>query len=213
VEEEMQKASDELGKFDKVIIRYYNQIETNPTEVLKQTEKLVEKVKSQPDPNNVRWNKLGSLFDLRAETFYTIGEYQNSIKEIHQAEQNNQETLGGNFSFGSQSCINLACNYVKLKDFDKAKIFLDSAGKGIYMYEKANFFEAIGNRSKALEIYLEIKKDKSIDHYYYYQDALKRIEELRKPNAKLLREIHYKSSRSDKEICRTDNARRERIFN
>ncbi len=213
-EEEMQRASDELDKFDKIIIRYYNQIETNPTEVIKQTEILVKKVKTESDPNNVKWNKFGSLFELRAETYYKSGEYQNSINEIYNDEKNNQESLGGKFSFSSQDCIHLACNYVKLKDYKKAKLYLDSAGLGWYIcdYVNANYYEVIGQKNKALQAYIEIKNDKSIDHYDYYQEALKRIVELSNPNPILLDELFYPSARSDNPICKTDNDRRTKIF-
>ncbi len=211
---ELEKASEELNKFDKVIIGYYNQIETDATDVITQTDNLIKKVTSEPDSNNVRWNKLGSLFGLRAETFYKKGDYQSSIKEIYKAAKNNQENFGGNLSFGTEDCIHLACNYVKLNDFPKAKAFLDSAGRGSYIsdYVNANYYEIIGNKRKALQTYLEIKNDKSIDHYYYYQDALKRIEELNKRTPKLLNELFYPSARSDNLICKDDNERRRKIF-
>ena len=213
-QEQLQKASDELEKFDKIIIEYYNQIDASPTDVIKQTEILINKVKTEPDSNNVRWNKLGSLFGLRAETFYKEGEYQNSIIEIYNEAQNMQEALGGAISLGSEDCIHLACNYVKLKDFSKAKKFLDSAGRSWYIFDyvKANYYEVVGDKNKALQAYVEIKNDKSIDHYYYYQGALKRIEELNKPVPKLLNELFYPSARSDNPICKTDNERREKIF-
>lgn len=210
----MQKADEELEKFDKIIIRYYNQIETDPTEVIKQTEILINQVKTEPDSNNVRWNKLSSLFGLRAETFYKKGDYQSSIKEIYREAKNTQEGIGGKFSLGTEDCIHLACNYVKLQDLAKAKTFLDSAGRSWYIvdYVNANYYEVVGNKQKALQAYIEIKNDKSIDHYYYYQDALKRIEELNKPTPKLLNELFYPSARSDNPICRTDNERRTKIF-
>lgn len=211
----LEKASDELNKFDKIIIGYYNQIETNATDVIIQTDSLIRKVISAPDSNNVRWNKLGSLFDLRAETFYKKGDFQSSIQEIYKAAKNSQETLGGKFSLGTENCIHLACNYVKLNDFQKAKAFLDSAGRGWYIvdYVNANYYEVVGNKTKALQAYIKINNDKSIDHYYYYQDALKRIKELNKPTPKLLNELFYPSARSDNTICKDDNERRDKIFN
>jgi hypothetical protein len=212
---ELEKASDELNKFDKIIIRYYNQIEAHATDVITQTDNLITKVTSDPDSNNVRWNKLSSLFDLRAETFYRKGDFQNSIREIYKAAKNMQEAyFDKEFSLGADDCIHLACNYVKLNDFPKAKTFLDSAGRGSYIsdYVYANYYEVVGNKTKALQAYLEIKNDKSIDHYYHYQDALRRIEELNKPAPKLLSELFYPSARSDNPICRTDNERRTKIF-
>lgn len=210
----LEKATDELNKFDKIIIGYYNKIETDATDVITQTDNLIRKVTSEPDSNNVRSNKLSSLFELRAETFYKKGDYQSSIKEIYKEAQNTQETFGGKFSLGTQDCIHLACNYVKLNDFSKAKTFLDSAGRGWYIadYVNANYYEVVDNKTKALQAYIEIKNDKSIDHYYYYQDALKRIEELNKPAPKLLNELFYPSARSDNPICKDDNERRTKIF-
>ncbi len=214
VQERIQKQSDDLEKFDKIMIEYYSKIETSPTEVIKQTENLITKVKTEQDSNNVRWNKLSCLFDLRAETFYKMGGYQNSIREIYKKGKSNQEALGGRFSLGHQDCIHLACNFVKLKDFQKARIFLDSVAKGWYIvdYVISNYYEVIGNKDKALQSYYDIKKQESRDHYYYYKDALKRIEELNKPNPKLLNELYYPSDRPDNEICKTDNERRTKIF-
>jgi tetratricopeptide (TPR) repeat protein len=215
VEMQMQKAGEELHQFEKIIVKYYNQIEHNPDDVIKQTEILVEKVKSEPDSNNVKTNKLNLLFDLRAETFYRNGEYQHSIREIFRTIEVMHERIGGQLSPGEPYCIQLACNFVKLKDYQKAKIWLDSAGRSWYItdYIHANYYEVIGNKNKALQLYKEIKEDKSKDHYYYYQDALKRIEELNKPNSKLLKELFYPSERTDKDICYTDNERRDKIFN
>jgi hypothetical protein len=211
---ELEKASEELNKFDKVIIGYYNQIETDATDVITQTDNLIKKVTSETDSNEVRWNKLGSLFDLRAETFYKKGDFKSSIKEIYKAAKNNQENFGGKLSFGPEDCIHLACNYVKLNDFPKAKAYLDSAGRGSYIadYVNANYYEVVGNKTKALQAYIEIKNNKSIAHYYYYQGALKCIEELNKPAPKLLNEIFYPSARSDNPICKDDNERRTKIF-
>jgi len=210
----LEKASDELDKFDKIIIGYYNQIETNATDVIIQTDSLIRKVISEHDSNNVRWNKLGSLFDLRAETFYKKGDFQSSIQEIYKAAKNSQEKFGGKFSLSTENCIHLACNYVKLNDFRKAQAFLDSAGRGLYIadYVNANFYEVVGKKHKALQEYTEIKNNKSINHYYYYQDALKRIEELNRPAPKLLDELFYPSARSDNPICKVDNERRTKIF-
>jgi len=89
-EEQMQRASDELNKFDEVITALYNQIETRPSKVLEETQLLIQNVNTQPDTNNLRWNKLGALYDLQAETFYKVGKYQNSVDEIYNAAKNDQ---------------------------------------------------------------------------------------------------------------------------
>lgn len=214
VEEEMQKASDELDKFDKTIVDLYNQIETNPNKVITTTQLLIKEVKTQADPNNVKWNKLGSLYDLRAETYYKMGEFEKSIDEIYNSEKNNQETLGGKFSFGSSDCIHLACNYVKLKDYNRARQFIDSAGKGWYItdYILANYYEVIGNKETAIKEYNEILKQDEHDHYFFYKDAQGRASELSKKNPKLLNELFYPSDRPDNEICKTDNEIQTKIF-
>ena len=95
-EEEMQRIDEELDKFDKIIIEFYNQIDTNPNEVIKQTEILINNLQTEPDPDNIKWNKLGSLYDLRAETFYRMGKYQNSIDEIYKDVKNSQEMFNSN---------------------------------------------------------------------------------------------------------------------
>jgi len=90
---------------------------------------------------------------------------------------------------------------------------LDStSGYYITDYVKANYLEVIGEKEKALEAYLEIKSNKSMDHYHHYRFALKRIDELSKSEPILLDELFYPSLRSDKEICITDNKTRTKIF-
>jgi len=214
LEEEMERASDELDKFDKVIVGFYNQIETNPNKIINETQLLIQKVKAEADPYNVRWNKLGFLYDLRAETYYKMGEFSKSIEEIYNSEKNNQETLGGKFSLGGSDCIHLACNYVKLQDYNKARQFIDSAGRGWYItdYILANYYEVIGNKEQAIKTYQDILAQDEHDHYFFYKDAQIRVSELSKQNPKLLTELFYPSVRPDNEICKTDNERRTKIF-
>ena len=148
-----------------------------------------------------------AIYQLRAETFYKIGDYQNSIKEIYNSKENNSETFDVEFPFGDDDLIHLACNYVKLNDFQKAKSYLDKVGKGYYIttFIWANYYEVVGKKNIALDAYIGIKNQKESDHYFYYKDALQRIEELNRPNSKLLTELYYPSNRSDNEICITDN--------
>jgi len=213
-EEKMLKATDELDKFEEVLIGFYDQIKTNPGEVISKTEVLLEKVTTEPDSNNVRSNKLRYLYELRAETFYKSGKFQQSIEEIYKIEKNYQETLGGRFSFGQKECIHLACNYIKLGDYSKAKKYIDSAGNGYYIADfiLANYFEVIRNKELALNVYNQILAQEEHDHYYYYQDAKKRVVELRKKNPDLLTELFYPSDRPDDEVCNADNERRTKIF-
>ena len=208
------KCNEQVMKFDTIIIDFYNQIETNPNKIINETQLLIQQVKTEADPNNVRWNKLGSLYDLRAETLYKIGQYSKSIEEIYNSERNNQETLGGNFSFGSSDCIHLACNYVKLQDYNKARQYIDSAGKGWYITDfiLANYYEVISNKKQAIKAYQDILAQEDLNHYYFYKDAQERLNELSKPNPKLLTELFYPTDRPDNEICKTDNERRTKIF-
>jgi tetratricopeptide (TPR) repeat protein len=214
VEEQMRRASDELAKFHQVIIAFYDQIEAKPKKVVEETQLLIQNIKAEADTNNVRWNKLGALYDLRAETFYKVGEYQKSIDEIYNAAKNNQETLGGKFLFGDNDFIHLACNYVKLQDLKAAKQYLDSAEKGWYITDFiwANYYEVVNKKEDAFKVYRKILKQDERDHYYFYKDAQDRIDELAKQNPKLLTELFYPSDRPDNEICETDNDRRTKIF-
>ncbi len=214
VEEEMQRASDELDRFDKLIVDFYVHIESNPNKVINETQLLIKKIKAEADPNNVRWNKLGSLYDLRAETFYKMGEFSKAIEEIYNSETNNHEKLGGKFSFGSSDCIHLACNYIKLLDYNKARQLIDSAGRHWYITDfiLANYYEVIGNKEQAIKEYNEILRQDDHDHYFFYKDAQKRANELSKKNSKLLTELFYPSNRPDNEICKNDNERRTKIF-
>ena len=210
-EKEMQRVFDELEKFDTIIIEFYNQIETNPNKVIKQTEILINTLKTEPDSDCIRWNKLGDLYDLRAETFYRMGKYQNSIEEIYNNGKNHPDgiypdgrrVINDKLLLTNTHYARLACNYVKLQDFQKAKTYLDSVKNyAIKDYVIANYYEVIGEKDRALQIYYEIKKEMSRNHSLkweqdLYQGSLMRIEELNKPNPKLLTELFYSSHRPD----------------
>jgi len=112
-EEKLEKSGIEYSKFDAKINDYYKQIDTKPNSVIAETEKLIIEIENKPDSNNLKRNKLGLLYDLRAETFYRLGKYEYSINEIYKDQKNTQLRFGGNFSFGTTNCIHLACNYVK----------------------------------------------------------------------------------------------------
>ena len=213
-EEEMQRISEELDKFDSLILNLYNQININPNNIITISDKLVEKIKSEKDPDNLRWNKLGSLYSLQAETYYKLGEYKKSITSILNNAKNTQENLGGDLYFSDNLSIQLACNYVKLNDFKKAENYLNKASKGYFItdYIFANYYEVLGNKTKALKAYNDILKEDDHDHYFYYIEAQKRFNELSKPNPILLKELFYPSDRPDNEICKTDNERRTKIF-
>lgn len=205
----------ELEEFDSLLIKYYNQSDTEPNPVIDETQKLIKKINLDPDPNNVRRNKLNSLYELRAEVFYKMGLFQNSINEILLGIKNDSLTIGIN-SLGSDDCIHLACNYVKLREYAKAKNFIDSLSKGYYLYNYilANFYEVQEKKEQALKVYTEIVKEKERDNYVYYSLAIQRLEELNKtkPKPKLLTELYYQTSRPDFEICKSDNVRIMKIL-
>jgi len=195
----MQLTTKEIEKFDQVIIDLYNQIETNPANIIKVTDTLIKYVKNEADPNNIKWNKMTSLHNLRAETFYKMGKYDESITEIYNDAKNDTLILNGELYIGDNSSIHLACNYVKTKNYKKAKQYLDNANKGWYItnYIWANYFEVINDTTKAINTYNKILKENNKDHYSYYSDSQKRINELKKPNPQLLNELYYPSDRPD----------------
>ena len=91
---------------------------------------------------------------------------------------------------------------------------MNKASSGWYItdYVYANYYEVIGSKTKAITAYNKILKKENLDHYYFYKDAQKRMNELTKTNPKLLNELFYPSDRSDNKICKTDNERRTKIF-
>ena len=210
VEEEMQKAGIELQRFDQQIIDLYIQAQANPQGVISKTHMLIQKIKAETDSNNVRRNKLALIRDLRIETFYRMKQYQQSIAEINEAPKYNLE----DFSLGDGDYVHLACNYVKLKDFKKARQCLDRVSKNWYNTDFiwANYNEVIGNRAEAISGYRAILEHDDYDHYFYFKDAQQRAEQLSKPGAILLTELFYPSDRPDNEICKTDNLTRNKIF-
>ncbi|NJM80057.1 MAG: hypothetical protein HC854_11365 [Flavobacterium sp.] len=141
---------------------------------------------------------------MKAELFYKLGKYEKSISELKLE----------NCSFNERA-VAIAANYVKLKEFDKAKSYVDSIGKGLYIYDYAfaNYNESIGNRNEAYKIYSEIKKDKTIKHYAYYKLAVNRFEELEKSNPKLLNEIYFPTENPSFDIADSDNENITKIFN
>jgi tetratricopeptide (TPR) repeat protein len=214
-EEEMQRVFAELDQFEKVIIGgFYNEIETNPNKIIKETELLIKKVKTDPDPDNIKWNKLAYLYDLRAETFYNSGRHKHSIEEIYKAAGNYQEWFGGEFSFNDNQYIHLACNYVKLKDYKKAKVYLDSADKRFYTTDViwGNYYEVIGSKEQALKAYNQILIRDEDDQRFYYKDVQKRVAELKKTNPRLLTELFYPSDRPDEGLLDSEDKRRNKIF-
>lgn len=203
--EEMDKVSDEISRFEKVLTKLYTESEKNPEKtiikadsLLKINEKESDKYKSQ-----MKTNIAEELNYLKAELFYRLGKYENSLSALDKTEYKNGD-----------KAVAYAANYVKLKDYKNAKSFIDSIGKGWYLYDYAlgNYYESVGNKTKALKVYDETRLDKSIKHYAYYKLAVNRYEELKKNHSKLLNEIYFPTGNPSFEIADTDDENREKIF-
>ncbi|MBF4471357.1 hypothetical protein [Flavobacterium sp. HJJ] len=206
--QEDEKISEEIQNFEAVLTKLYSESEKNPNRVLLKIDSLftanqneTDKYKSQIKPNINR-----SLHSFKAELFYHIDKYKESIREL-----NFEDDKTGN------TAISYAANYVKLKDFKTAKSFIDSIGNsnGDY-YAIGNYYESIGDKTSALKTYkYGLKDDKSRKHFIYYIWTQKRVEELEK-NKPLLNEIFFPTGNPSFEICEicnVDNEKREKIMN
>ncbi|MEN2400163.1 hypothetical protein GKZ90_0010265 [Flavobacterium sp. MC2016-06] len=204
IHEEMDKVSKELDKFNEQLIKLYSDSKKNPEKVLAKTDSLLSVNKNEKSKykSQIKSNIEDGLHDLKAEIFYKIGKYNESITELNYTKYRHGETA-----------VKYAANYIKLKNYEKAKSFIDSIG-GFYIndYATANYYESIKNKPEALKIYTIIKKDKSIKHYAYYKLAVERFEELNKKNPKLLNEIYFPTGDPSFEVCDSDNINRSKIF-
>ena len=205
---EMDKVSDEYGKFEKDLIMLYKLSESQPKNVLAKIDSLIEIAKNEKDPikSQISYNIITSLFYFKAEILYKSGEYQKSINNIHKS--NYRYKL-----IHTRNATALAANYIKLGEKKLAKSMVDSIGKGYYIYDYAlgNYYESIGNRDSALIVYNQIKADKEIKHYAYYKSTLARIEYIEKNNH-LLNEIYFPTGNPSFEICDSDDENRSKIF-
>jgi hypothetical protein len=202
---EMDKVGEEIRIFEKLVINLYEVSLKKPNNVLFKIDSLsiineneTDKYKSQ-----IKSNIKDELSYLKAEIYYRKGEFEKSLFELNKDDYKHSDIATA-----------LAANYVKLKDFNKAKSFIDSIGKGYYIYDYAlgNYYESIGDKDEALRVYTEIKKDKEIKHYAYYKLAVERFNELKKDNPKLLNEIYFPTGNPSFEICDSDSENRTKIF-
>ena len=202
---EMDKVDQEYQKFEKVLIKLYSEAETNPEKVIIKADSLLEVNKSEKGKyrSQIRSNVESSLHRLKAELFYKLTKYSKSIIEL---ETDNY--ISGDDAAG------FAANYIKLKDYKKAKSFVDKIGKGYYIYDYAlgNYYESIGEKKAAMKIYDSIIRDKRIKHYAYYKLAVGRFEELQKNNSNLLNEIYFPTGNPSFEICDSDNENISKIM-
>jgi hypothetical protein len=203
--EEMDKVDKEYSKFEDQLTKLYAESEKNAEKVILKVDSLLLANKQEKDKykSQIKSNIDESLHSFKAELFYNLGKYKESITELETDDYKSGDVAAA-----------YAANYVKLKDYKKAKSFIDSIGKGFYIYDYAlgNYFESVGNKDEAFKIYDKIKKDKSIKHYAYYKLAVNRFEELQKTNPKLLNEIYYPTGNPSFEIADSDNENRTKIF-
>ncbi len=203
--EEMDKVDKEYSKFEDQLTKLYAESEKNAEKVILKVDSLLLANKQEKDKykSQIKSNIDESLHSFKAELYYNLGKYKESITELETDDYKSGDVAAA-----------YAANYVKLKDYKKVKSFIDSIGKGFYIYDYAlgNYFESVGNKDEAFKIYDKIKKDKSIKHYAYYKLAVNRFEELQKTNPKLLNEIYYPTGNPSFEIADSDNENRTKIF-
>jgi hypothetical protein len=152
--EEMDKVSEEIVKFEKQLVTYYKESEKNPELMISKVDSLLLANKKEKDKykSQIKKNIESELHFFKAEIFYKIGKYKESISEL------NFE----NYKKGD-AAIAYAANYIKLKDFKSAKSFIDSIGNwnGDY-YALGNYYECIGDKISALKTYkYNLEDDKS----------------------------------------------------
>ena len=171
---EMERVSKEMQNFENVINKLYRESEKEPKKVLLKIDSLSKANEIEKDKykSQIKENIAEDLRFFKAELLYNIGEYEKSI-QVLKNDPNGYNDIS----------IALVCNYVKLKKFDKAKLILDSIPNYTFnTFIYANFYENIGNKKEALNIYKTIQKDKGINHFVYYKLAVDRIKELEKDN-------------------------------
>lgn len=206
-EMEMEKVSDETQKFDDILIKLYTESENNPERVIRKSDSLLITNSKQTDKyrSQIKSDVENKLHYFKAELFYKIGKYKESISELN---FENDKT--------GDAAIAYAANYVKLKDFKSAKTFIDSIGNhnGNY-YAIGNYYESIGDKTSALKTYkFNLEDDKSRKHFLYYIWTQKRVDELEK-NKPLLNEIFFPTGNPNFEICEicnVDNEKRAKIM-
>ena len=204
---EMDKVDKEYYKFEEQLTKLYAESENEPEKVMKKVDSLLLANKNEKDKykSQIKSNIDRSLHSFKAELFYHLGKYKESIRELSFEE-----------SKTGDAAIAYAANYVKLKEFKKAKSFIDRIGNynGNY-FALGNYYECIGDKFSALKTYkYNLEEDKSRKHFIYYIWTQKRVDALEK-NKPLLDEIFFPTSNPSFEICEicnVDNAEREKII-
>lgn len=199
---EMDKVSAESKKFDQQLVILYQEAERQPQKVLTKIDSLIEVTKKEKDEikSQISYHIISSLLYLKAEIYYNTGNYEMSIANIYKSNYKYK-------SIHTQDATAIAANYMKLGKNDLAKSFIDSIGKGYYIYDYAlgNYYESVGNKDSALKVYNEIKKNKRRhQHYFYYQPVLNRIINIEKNNH-FLKEIYFPTGHPDFDITIDDD--------
>lgn len=202
---EMDKVSNEYQKFETQLSNFYNTSE--PKVAISRADSLILVFKIEKDPirSKIKDEAIRALHYLKAEKFYILDDYKNSIDELNQAKY---LFIMGDLAAG------LAANKIKLKQYEEAQALVDSVKKGYYIYDYclANYYECIRDKTAALKIYSSIKNNKNIRHYAHYPWSVKRFEELQKENPKLLNEIYFPTRNPNFEIAESDDYNRSKIF-
>lgn len=145
---EMDKVSEEYTKFQKQLLSLYIESEKNPDLTISKADSLLLENKKEKDKykSQIKGTIEDQLHYLKAELYYKKSEYKKSIIELDFDDDYD-------FVSGDRACA-YAANYLKLKQLDKAKSFVDSIGKGYYIYDYAlaNYNESIGNKNEAFKI-------------------------------------------------------------
>ncbi|POY39496.1 hypothetical protein C3L50_09980 [Flavobacterium alvei] len=203
---EMDKVSAEFRKFDEQLVTLYAESEKNPEKVILKIDSLLQVNKNETDKykSQIKSNIESSLHYFRAELLYKIGKYKESIKELDFEDYRNGD-----------AAIAYAANYVKLKNFETAKSFIDSIGNwNGNDFALGNYYESVGEKASALKTYkYNLEDDKSRKHFIYYIWTEKRVKALEK-NEPLLNEIFFPTGNPSFEICEIcniDNAKRVKI--
>jgi len=109
--QEDEKISEAFTNFENLLNKLYIESEKNPDKVLRKVDSLLIVNKNEKDKyiSQIKPNINRSLHSFKAELFYKIGKYKESINEL-----NTEDNKTGD------AAIAYAANYVKLKDFKSA---------------------------------------------------------------------------------------------
>lgn len=180
--ESLDRIEHEYKLFEQELILLYTDAESNPEKVLLKANSLLALERTETDKRKkiISAEIEQSLHRLKAEIFYKTGNYKGSIRELATED----------YRFSDAGAA-YAANYVQLKDYSKAKQYIDKINNYIYAYALGNYYECIGNANEALKVYEGISLDKSAKRYTYYKLALGRIDALKQNTPTLLREIYF----------------------